>query len=119
MADKRIYWLGSTKNDLSCFPLEIRRKIGFQLRAVQQGQDPSDFKPMSVIGKGVAEIRVRSGDAYRVFYVARFAEAVYVLHAFQKKTQKTSNQDIELGQQRYRKMLQFRQQIEDKKNDRR
>ena len=118
MTDKRIYWLGSAKNDLSGFPLEARRKIGFQLRAVQKGQEPSDFKPMSVIGKGVEEIRVRSRDAYRVFYVARFEEAVYVLHAFQKKTQKTSNQDIQLGQERYRKMLQFRQQMEDADNDR-
>ena len=110
MIDKRIYWMGSAKNDLSAFPVEARRKIGFQLRAVQKGQEPIDFKPMSIIGKGVEEIRVRAEDAYRIFYVARFEEAIYVLHAFQKKTQKTSKQDIELGQQRYRKMLQFRQQ---------
>ncbi|NER00147.1 MAG: type II toxin-antitoxin system RelE/ParE family toxin [Cyanothece sp. SIO2G6] len=118
MKDKRIYWIGSAKNDLSTFPAEARRKIGFQLRAVQKGQEPSDFKPMAVIGKGVEEIRVRAGDAYRVFYVARFEEAVYVLHAFQKKSQKTSKQDIELGQQRYREMLRFRQQeMEDSRND--
>lgn len=117
MTDKRIYWMGSAKNDLSGFPLEARRKIGFQLRSVQKGQDPTDFKSMSVIGRGVEEIRVRAGDAYRVFYIARFKEAVYVLHAFQKKAQKTSKQDIELGQQRYRKVLEFRQQqIEDSEN---
>lgn len=120
MTDKRIYWIGSSKHDLSGFSLEARRKIGFQLRTVQKGQEPTDFKPMPVIGKGVEEIRVRAGDAYRVFYVARFEEAVYVLHAFPKKTQKTSKQDIELGQQRYRTMLQFRQQqMEDSENGRR
>jgi hypothetical protein len=56
---------------------------------------------MSTVGKGVEEIRIRTDDAYRIFYVARFEEAVYVLHAFQKKTQKTSRSDIELGQQRF------------------
>jgi phage-related protein len=60
-------------------------------------------------GKGVEEIRIRTDDAYRIFYVARFEEAVYVLHAFQKKSQKTSRSDIELGQQRYNQMIQQRQ----------
>ena len=64
---------------------------------------------MPTIGKGAEEIRIWTGDAYRVFYVAKFEEAVYVLHAFQKKTQKTSKRDIELGQSRYAKMLQYRQ----------
>lgn len=64
---------------------------------------------MLTIGKGAEEIRIWTGDAYRVFYVARFEEAVYVLHTFQKKTQKTSKRDIELGQRRYTKMLQYRQ----------
>ena len=64
---------------------------------------------MQVIGKGVEEIRISTGDAYRIFYVARFEEAIYVLHAFQKKTQKTAKRDIELGQKRYQEMVQFRQ----------
>lgn len=110
MADKPIYWFGSSKSDLSNFPEEIRRYAGFQLRALQQGVMPSDFKPMSVVGKGVEEIRLRSEEgAYRVFYVARFDEAIYVLHAFQKQSQKTAKQDIQLGQHRYQEMLKFRQ----------
>lgn len=74
-------------------------------------------KPMPAVGVGVEEIRVRTEDAYRIFYVARFAEAVYVLHAFQKKTHKTSKQDIQLGQQRYKQMLQYRQEQQETQSD--
>ncbi|BAQ60898.1 phage-related protein [Geminocystis sp. NIES-3708] len=111
MADKPIYWIGTSKEDISSFPAEAKRKAGLQLRAVQQGLQPTDFKLMAVIGKGVAEIRVWTGDTYRVFYVAKFPEAVYVLHAFGKKTQKTSKQDIEVGKQRYQQMLEYRQSL--------
>lgn len=109
MTDKPIEWIGTAKKDLMDFPDDARRQAGFELRSIQQGDLASDFKPMSTVGKGVEEIRVRTDDAYRIFYVARFEEAVYVLHAFQKKTQKTSRSDIELGQQRYKQMLQQRQ----------
>ena len=114
MADKKIYWIGASLAELSAFPKDAKRKAGFQLRAVQRGQKPTDFKPMQVIGKGVEEIRIQTGDAYRIFYVSRFEEAVYVLCAFQKKTQKTSKRDIEIGQKRYREMVQFRQSQEEK-----
>lgn len=110
MVDKLIYWLGSSKDDLSNFPEEARRKAGFQLRAIQRNLSPTDFKSMPTVGKGVEEIRIHIEGSYRIFYVARFEEAVYVLHAFQKKTQKTSRQDIQIGQQRYKQMLQYRQQ---------
>jgi phage-related protein len=113
MLDKPIQWLGSSLEDLSNFPEPARRKAGFQLRAVQSGEDPSDFKSMSVVGAGVQEIRIRTEDAYRIFYIARFEEAVYVLHAFQKKTQKTSKLDIEIGQKRYQQMLQYRKDRQD------
>ena len=89
MTDKPIYWMGTSKQDIAKFPQDAKRKAGFQLRAVQRGDSPTDFKPMSVIGR-VEEIRINTGKAYRIFYVARFAEAVYVLHAFNKKTQKTT-----------------------------
>lgn len=102
MPDRSIRWIGSSLEDLSNFPESARRKAGFQLRAVQSGEIPSDFKPMPIVGIGVE-------DAYRIFYVARFSEAIYVLHAFQKKTQKTSKLDIEIGQNRYQQMLQYRQ----------
>jgi phage-related protein len=109
MTDKQIYWVGASRKELLNFPKEARRKAGFQLRAVQRGQKPTDFKPMPTIGKGVKEIRIWTGETYRIFYVAKFEEAVYVLHAFEKKTQKTSKQNIELGIQRYQEMVQFRQ----------
>ena len=114
MTDKPIRWIGSSLNDLINFPNAVRKKAGFQLRAVQSGDTPSDFKPIPTVGLGVEEIRIRTENAYRIFYVARFAEAVYVLHAFQKKTQKTSKLDIEIGQRRYQHMLQYRQS--DKEN---
>ncbi|PZO43296.1 MAG: hypothetical protein DCF19_04930 [Pseudanabaena frigida] len=109
MTDKPIRWIGSSLNNLTNFPDTVRKKAGFQLRAIQGGDTPSDFKPMLTVGLGVEEIRIRTEDAYRIFYVARFAEAVYVLHAFHKKTQKTSKLDIEIGQKRYQQMLQYRQ----------
>jgi phage-related protein len=101
MRDKPLTWMGSSREDLRQFPTEVRRRAGFELRAVQRGDEPSDFKPMPIVGPGTYELRLQTDDAYRVFYIAKFEEAVYVLHAFQKKTQKTSKQDITLGQQRY------------------
>ena len=110
MSDKPIYWIGTSKEDIAKFPQDAKRKAGFQLRAVQRGEPPADFKPMSVVGKGVEEIRIKTGEAYRIFYVARFAEAVYVLHAFNKKTQKTSKKDLEIGKQRYQTVISLRKQ---------
>lgn len=109
MPDQPIYWISSSREDIRDFPASARRKAGLELRALQRGESPTDFKPMSSIGSGVMEIRINIGDAYRIFYVAKFAEGIYVLHAFQKKTQRTSKKDIQLGQQRYRSMLRERQ----------
>lgn len=108
--DKPIIWMGSSKQDLRRFPKNTQRQAGYQLYKVQLGKEPSDSRSMPTIGKGVKEIRVRTKDAYRVFYVAKFQEAVYVLHTFQKKTQKTSKRDIQLGQQRYKEMLRDRKE---------
>jgi phage-related protein len=116
MEDKPINWIGSARNDVRDFPEEAKRKTGLQLRAIQRGEEPVDFKPMSTVGKGVQEIRIRTENAYRVFYVARFAEAIYVLHAFQKKTQKTTKQDIEIGQQRYQQMIEHRESLLSEEN---
>ena len=111
MSDKPIYWVGSSKEDLANFPEEIRRRVGFQLRTIQRGQAPLDFNPIPIVGQGVEEIRIRAKDAYRIFYIARFQEAVYVLHAFQKKTQQTAKQDIQVGQQRYKQVLDYRRRM--------
>jgi phage-related protein len=100
---KQVIWMGSSKEDLKAFPQEARREVGYQLEHVQEGVDPDDWKPMSTVGAGVREIRVReSSGAFRCIYVATRPEGVYVLHCFQKKTQKTSHQDLDLAQRRFK-----------------
>lgn len=100
---KPLEFLGSSRDDLAAMPAGIRHDIGLELMRVQFGGEPTDFKPMPAVGAGVYEIRVRDASgAYRAMYVAKFAAAVYVLHAFQKKTQQTAKSDIELGKARYR-----------------
>jgi phage-related protein len=99
---KALEFVGSSLDDLTDFPLEARRAAGFELWQVQRGLSPSDFKPMPAIGSGVYEIRVHVLGEWRVIYVAKFEDAVYVLHAFRKKTQKTRKEDIELAARRYK-----------------
>jgi phage-related protein len=111
MPDKPIYWIGSSRDDICDFPEDARKKAGFQLRAMQRGEKTNDFKSMPTIGKGVEEIRIWAEGTYRIFYVSRFSEAIYILHAFCKKTQKTSQQDIDLGKQRYQQMMKFRENL--------
>ena len=110
MTSKPVKWLGNSREDIRDFPVDPRREAGYQLERVQAGKDPADWKPMPSVGLGVKEIRVRDGGAFRVIYVARFAEAVYVLHAFQKKANKTPKTDIELARQRFRALIQERKQ---------
>ncbi|MCK9510046.1 MAG: type II toxin-antitoxin system RelE/ParE family toxin [Pigmentiphaga sp.] len=87
-------------------PVDARHALGFELMAVQYGAEPGDFKPMPSVGAGAYEIRYRdTTGAYRVIYVAKFADAIYVLHAFQKKAQKTPKPDIDLAATRYRKLI--------------
>lgn len=84
-------------------PAGVRHDLGLELMRVQFGSLPTDYKPMSTVGAGAYEIRVRdTSGAYRAIYVAKFESAVYVLHAFQKKTQQTARADIELAKARYR-----------------
>jgi phage-related protein len=96
-----IQWLGSSRADLKAFPTDARRVAGFQLRRVQLGSDPNDWKPLRTVGPGVREIRVHTGLEHRVMYIATFAEAVYVLHAFAKKTTKTTQRDIGIARVRF------------------
>lgn len=101
---KTLVWLANSLESVRDFPADAKAEVGHQLRRVQQGLSPGDWKAMPSIGLGVNEIRVTVGTAYRVFYVAKFAEAVYVLHAMTKKTQKTPRQDIELAAKRFRQL---------------
>lgn len=103
---KPVEFRGSALDDLRAFPGTARREAGYQLDQVQQGGEPDDWKPMPTVGQGVQEIRIRDeAGAFRVIYVAKFADAVYVLHCFQKKTQKTSKADLDLAAKRYRELL--------------
>jgi phage-related protein len=86
----------------------MRSSAGHQLGLVQSGLDPEYWKPMESVGAGVKEVRIRFEKSYRVFYVAKFSEAVFVLHAFVKKTQKTSKKDIDLGADRYKALIKSR-----------
>ena len=100
---KPVRFVGSAKDDLSAFPKSARTRAGHELFMVQVGRNPDDWKPMPTVGSGACEIRVRDeAGAFRVIYVAKFENAVYVLHSFQKKTQKTSRADLELARERYR-----------------
>lgn len=101
---KELRFVGTSLNDLAQFPTGAKRAAGFELWQVQNGLDPSDWKPINDVGIGVREIRIHIGGAWRVLYVAKFAEAVYVLHAFGKKTQRTSRSDVELAAKRYREI---------------
>lgn len=101
---KHLEFLGSSQKDLREMSAEVRRALGLELMTVQFGGEPSDCKPMPSVGAGVYEIRYRdtANGAFRVMYVAKFADTIYVLHAFQKKTQKTAKYDIDLAAKRYK-----------------
>lgn len=98
-------WLGTSRDDLRGFPANARQVAGFQLWRVQRGLEPNDWKPMPAVGLGVREVRVRTGLEHRVLYLAKFDEAVYVLHAFQKRSQQTPKRDLALTRQRLRDLL--------------
>jgi phage-related protein len=100
--EKPIYWVGTSYKDLLAFPDEAKRDAGYQLHRVQNGLDPENWKPFDTIGAGVKEIRIsEDGNAFRIIYVAKFSEKIYVLHSFQKKTQKTPSKDINIAKTRY------------------
>lgn len=107
---KGLRWVGRSLEELRAFPENARREAGHQLHLVQLGIAPDDYRPMPSIGPGVAEIRIHDETEYRILYVARFAEAVYVLHAFEKNSQKTAQRDLELGRTRLRDLQQWRRE---------
>jgi phage-related protein len=102
---KPVRFVGTSRADLAAFPKAARIRAGHELFMVQVGREPADSKPIPVVGQGAREIRVRDeAGAFRVIWVASFGEAVYVLHAFQKKTPRTSRHDVELAARRYRQV---------------
>ena len=102
---KPIVFLGDSREQLRDFPESARKEAGVQLHKVQLGLDPSDWKPMPTVGQGVREIRISDeAGIFRVLYVAKLEDAVYVLHAFQKKTQQTADRDRDLAKDRFRQI---------------
>jgi len=101
---KPLEFVGASREEVRSFPAEARRVAGFELSFVQQGLAPTDWKPMKQVGPGAMEIRIHVLGEWRVIYVAKFAAAVYVLHAFEKKTRRTRREDIELARKRYREI---------------
>jgi len=110
--EKPLYWVGSSRRDVRNFPAEARRNAGFNLDRVQSGRMPRDWKPLDTVAPGVQEIRITTNEGgsreHRVVYVARFPEAVYVLHAFEKKSRKTSEHDLDVAKARYSELLRVR-----------
>jgi phage-related protein len=102
---KPLNFAGSSLDDLRNFPEEARKASGFELYAVQRGLEPSDWKPMPSIGRGVEEIRIHVLGEWRIIYVAKFKDAVHVLHSFQKKTKRTNQHDIEIARRRYKQIV--------------
>ncbi|MCL1826299.1 MAG: type II toxin-antitoxin system RelE/ParE family toxin [Betaproteobacteria bacterium] len=101
---KTVIFMGDSRECIRDFPEGARYETGRQLLRVQKGLDPLDWKPMRTVGVGVREVRVHAGGQFRVFYVTSIGNALYVLHAFQKKTQKTSPKDIALGRERLKQI---------------
>ena len=108
MADKPLLWVGSALDDLRRFPEPARRAAGYQWRRGQLGLMPDDWKPMASVGAGVYELRLHAGVEHRVFYIAKFEEGVYVLHAFEKRSRQTRAVDLEVAKLRLADVLRHR-----------
>lgn len=113
---KPVIWMGTAFNDLRAFPVEVRKDAGYQLHKIQSGLDATDWKSMAEIGPGVAEIRLRDRtSAYRIFYIARFEEAIYILHCFNKRSQRTALADKTLARLRYRDVIEHHRSQHEKR----
>jgi phage-related protein len=104
---KPVEWKGDSLERARSFSKPVRQQVGYELELVQRGLEPSNWKPMPTVGPGVCEVRIHGEGEHRVIYVARFRHAIYVLHAFRKKTRKTSKRDIETAKARFQTVLQM------------
>ena len=110
MVEKPLAWLGASLEAVRAFPAEAKRAAGYQLGRVQQGLMPDDWKPMTTVGAGVYKIRIHTALEHRVFYVAKYDDAVYVIHAFEKRTRETRGADLALARKRLADFLRVRGQ---------
>ena len=104
---KPVEWKGDSLERARSFSKPVRQQVGYELELVQRGLEPSDWKPMPTVGPGVCEVRIHGDGEHRVIYVASFRHAIYVLHAFRKKTQRTSKRDIGTAKARFQTVLQM------------
>lgn len=113
---KNIVYYASTQKDIMAFPSKAKQRVARLLDMLVEGLElqPNDFKYMPAVGIGTYELRIKADKNYRVFYIAKFEEAIYVLHAFSKKTQQTPLTDIEKGKDRYKKLMHYRKQFYEK-----
>jgi len=107
---KTLVFLKGSRRKLKAFPEEARRESGYQLWLVQEGGDPKDWRSMNAVGFGVREIRIHHPHEHRVIYVAQFADAIFVLHAFEKKCQETPQREIEIARKAYAEIEAYRKQ---------
>lgn len=105
---KPIVWCGDSLRRVRGFPEDARRESGHQLNRVQQGLDPKDWKPMATVGPGVREIRIRQEGEFRILYIAKLPDAVYVLSAFEKKSQKAPQRELQLATDRLHLVMEER-----------
>ena len=110
MADKPLRWAGSSLEDLRALPESARQQAGRQLGRLQQGLLPDDWRPMPSVGPGVAEIRLHADGEHRVLYITRFAEAIYVLHVFEKRTRRSRHIDLALARKRLADVVRWRRE---------
>lgn len=103
---KKVAFVGDSLEMIRAFPHNVRQRIGYEIDRIQNGLEPLNWKPFSTIGAGVREIRIQVGMQYRVIYVAKYGDAVHILHAFEKKTQKTPKPDIDKARRRLRQVMQ-------------
>lgn len=115
VAERHLFWLGSALEDIRSFPVAARQRAGFELGELQQERLPSDWKPVTAVGSGVYEIRIHIGVEHRVLYVAKFAEGVYVLHVFQKKTQRMRKHNVDVATTRLSELIRERRQLQNGK----
>lgn len=102
---KSVSWLGRSRETVKGFVKSVRARFGYQLHRIQQGLMPTDYKPMPQVGAGVFEIRIHEPHEHRVIYAAKFRDKIYVFHAFEKKTRKTSKKDIEAAKKIYQDLV--------------
>jgi phage-related protein len=106
---KHVDWAGTSREDVRCFPRDARQAVGRELQRVQWGALARDCKPMTTIGSGVWELRVHTRTEHRLVYIAKFEEAIYVLHAFEKRSRKTAQRDIHISRRRLAEVIRQRQ----------